>query len=112
MKKVPEEYEGRGKGDQKGWHFKLIKRTDDVALYRKTNAQGIVRYDLMVVMRYKVDRHIKERLVNRAGDEYLPSSRQWGSKGWTFFKESDALSKMGEVVERMKEKRCETERQD
>ena len=98
--KIPKEYKGRG--DQKGWQFTLIDRRDDIALYEKKNASGVSRYDLMLVSRYKADVYIKERLVAKEGAECLPSSGQWGSRGWTFFKKSDAVAKMNKLKKNKK----------
>ena len=100
MKLIPDTY--KGKGDQKQFTFTLIERRGEVATYKKVDDSGGCEYEVMVVQRHKVDREMRGVVVSRAGDEYLPSSASWGSKGWTFSKKGDAKNKMNGVIEMMK----------
>ena len=70
-----------------GFDFALLKRYGDIALLRKTKPR--LRFESLEVV--VIQRHntfeIKGKLI--PASEHLPSSGQWGVKGWTY---SDRLS--------------------
>ena len=99
MKTIPESYEGRGFGDQKGFSFKLVRRSVGVAVYSKTGHGG-TSYETVKVRTHKKDRTLNGIKIAAAGDEYLPSSTQWGVLGWTYATLDLALAKMAELEEK------------
>ena len=108
MKKIPHQYEGRGKGDQKGFSFSLIHKTGEMgrnrcarAVYSKRKGDWTT-YETVIVRKRKKDRCIGERVICMAGDEYLPSSAEWGLYGWTFPTLEEAMQKVETLKERLK----------
>lgn len=97
MKTIPEHYEGRG--DQKSYTFDLMMREGNTALYRKTNL-GVHEWEVMLVRTRTADRHIGGKLAFRKGEEFLPSSREFGQYGWHFNSSGEALAKFTEVRDR------------
>jgi hypothetical protein len=74
-----------------GWRFKLVERTAKAAIYSQSRHPDLPEggkasaYELVRI------RKRKERTFERAGvsvkveaGEYLPSTEEWGSQGWTF----------------------------
>ena len=81
MKKLPAVFRSGG------FDFKLLARDGDIALFRKTKPR--LRFESLEVV--IIQRHetfeIEGKLI--PAGEHLPSSEQWGIKGWTY---SDRLS--------------------
>ena len=81
MKKLPAVFRSGG------FDFKLLARDGDIALFRKTKPR--LRFESLEVV--IIQRHetfeIEGKLI--PAGEHLPSSEQWGVKGWTY---SDRLS--------------------
>ena len=70
-----------------GFSFKLLKRYGDIALLRKTKpGLGFESFEVVIIQRHQ-SFEIKGKLI--PAGEHLPSSGQWGVKGWTY---SDRLS--------------------
>ena len=94
---------GNGKGHQRdmkilpttfrsdGFYFELLKRDGDIALFRKTKLGfSFETFEVVLVQ------HHKERIIagkSIEGGEAMPSSEQWGSKGWTFSEKTSAKRK-------------------
>ena len=110
MKKIPHQYEGRGKGDQKGFSFSLIHKTDEMgknhcALWGKSKrTDPETTYEVTIIRKRSKDRCIGERVICRAGDEYLPSSAEWGRYGWTYATLEQAMNKIEELKGRNEER--------
>jgi hypothetical protein len=71
--------------------FKLLVRDGHIALLRKTKpGLAFETFEVVVVQ------HHKERIIagkSIEGGEAMPSSEQWGSKGWTFSDKTSAERK-------------------
>jgi hypothetical protein len=80
----------------------LIKRDGDVVLsVRRSRHSGrVVSYEVQVVRVHRRDMLMNGRLMSCAGDEYLPSSSEWGQYGWSFGRLQDAERKFQQVLER------------
>ena len=80
----------------------LIKRDGDVVLsVRRSRHSGrVVSYEVQVVRVHRRDMLMNGRLMSCAGDEYLPSSSEWGQYGWSFSSLQDAERKFQQVLER------------
>jgi hypothetical protein len=74
MKKLPAVFRSDG------FDFELLKRDGDIALFRKTKPGfSFETFEVVVVQ------HHKERMIagkSIEDGEAMPSSEQWGSKGW------------------------------
>ena len=82
-----------------GLERKLIKRNEKFCIYEYETGR---HWDVMVIQRVKNDwtRTFPNGAVveMKEGDEYLPSSNQWGQMGWTFMNLELALQKFNELV--------------
>lgn len=80
----------------------LIKRDGDVVLsVRRSRHSGrVVSYEVQLVRVHRRDMLMNGRLMSCAGDEYLPSSSEWGQYGWSFGRLQDAERKFQQVLER------------
>lgn len=63
-----------------GFCCRLMKRKGNAVLYCLTK-RGRMSYEVMKVMVQKNDDPFTKR---KAGEEFLPSTSQWGAYGWTF----------------------------
>ena len=97
MKQIPEKYEGRG--DQKGYTFTLVRSWGTVALYSKEK-HGDMTYEVVRVRKRKKDVYVGEKQIASTGDEYLPSSREWGVYGWTYNVIEKAMERIDELLKR------------
>ena len=74
-----------------GFDFQLLKRHGGIALFRKTKPGfSFETFEVVVVQ------HHKERIIagkSIEGGEAMPSSEQWGSKGWSFSDKTSAERK-------------------
>jgi hypothetical protein len=87
---LPDEWDGRA--DQKGWHFKVLKRIGDAVLVEKTHKEvSKPHYEVAVVKKNQL-RVIAG--VEIPAKESLPSSEQWGQSGWTYSELGEALDKV------------------
>lgn len=76
MKQIPESF----RKDQ--YDHELVDRVKDLAVYRKSK-DAFHQFELMKIRKHKKDRVIAGNTVSVAGDEYLPSTTEWGGYGWT-----------------------------
>lgn len=76
MKTIPQEY------SRKGFIYKLIERDGDYAIYSVNlkSTMTLVCYEACLVRKHKMD---NDFLNVKEGDEYLPSTGEWGRYGWT-----------------------------
>ena len=98
MKQLATEIKGRG--TQRGYTYHLKQRNELIALYSmlKTGASDV--YEVIKVRKRKKDVHIDGRLVAAEGDEYYPSSADWGLYGWSYSSLEDAEDKFNKLMER------------
>lgn len=87
----------KGRGSQKVFYFKLLKRHHEFALLEKT--KDLTEYEVVKIRAHKKDRYIKGRLVSQCGSEYLPGDEEWGRYGWSYRKIEDAEKKLSELEE-------------
>jgi hypothetical protein len=94
MKEIPSRFR------KNGFDFKLLMREGDIGLLRKTKV-GLKYESFEVVI---IQRHetfiIKGKLIPAA--EHLPSSEQWGVKGWTYSDRMSAERKFDELRDHIK----------
>jgi hypothetical protein len=92
-----------------GHIFSLINRDGDVCLYSRTDEEGCTTFEVVIAQRVASDREIDGKVVSQAGDEYYPSTNEWGRKGWTaitydhairIFKERVAKNNSGSAMVR------------
>lgn len=103
MKTIPEHFV------KNGFHYRLLKRTEVGAIYTQSTIE--VLPDDGKVCAYEVVRIRvrEERTVNAssnpgrpqsftiAGGEYLPSTNEWGTHGWTYSTLTQALLRLCEI---------------
>lgn len=82
----------------KGAKRKLLDRKHDVAMYA-VDGGGKPSYEVVVVRNRKSDVYIDGRKICSAGDEYLPSQREWGIYGFTHINLKDAISRMESMTQ-------------
>ena len=54
-------------------------------------------YEVICIRKHAVDRVTDGRLIFKEGDEYYPSSCEWGKAGWTYTNLADAARKFEEL---------------
>lgn len=69
-----------------GFTCRLMKREGQIVMYSLTKS-GRMSYEVMKVQTQKLDNSFTGR---KAGEEFLPSSSQWGTYGWTYNSLKDA----------------------
>jgi len=82
---LPTSFDGRG--GQKGFHFTLLDRQGDLALFKKHKQGHVSPFYELVVVQYQNEYEIGGRTVEAR--ECLPSSEQWGVYGWTLLTETE-----------------------
>lgn len=87
MKIIPEVFK------KDGYTKSLLSRSGDLAVY-KNSKDGFVGYELMRIRVRKKDRVLSGRTISVKGDEYLPSTNDWGSHGWSLRTLIDVDKKM------------------
>ena len=89
MKKLPAVFRSGG------FDFKLLARDGDIALFRKTKPRlRFESLEVVIIQRHETFK-IEGKLI--PAGEHLPSSEQWGSKGWTFSDKTSAERKAEEL---------------
>ena len=94
MRKIPETY---SKG---GFNYTLIERKDNVAIYEQRK-NAILQYEVVIIRKRKKD---NDFAGTKSGDEYLPSTCEWGKFGWTYVTIDKAREKMSKIILEMSEK--------
>lgn len=82
------------KFNKNGFEYELLCHHGDVAAIYLQKKNGVVRYEVWRLRKYKNDymEHIK------AGDIQPPSTCEWGMYGWTFMTEEAAREKYGQLI--------------
>ena len=64
-------------------HAGLADREAGVAIYELTHKGSgkVNNYEVVIIRQHKAD---NDFIKVKAGDEYLPSTSEWGQYGWTF----------------------------
>ena len=88
-----------------GDKFTLIKRKNDVVMYKRVDLETgkIVCYEVMIVQ------HVKESMIGDVkieGGEKLPSEAQWCMEGWTLMTYKRAKEKFDETIQKVKERKA------
>ncbi len=100
MTPLPTEFTGRA--DQRGYMFKQLKRTGDVALFEKHNPGHIpgaaISYEVVIVQK-RPERTFPNGEVYPA-HESMPSPEDWGVYGWSPYDLESALTKFNQIVDR------------
>lgn len=92
MKTIPEQY------TRNGFCHQLIRRKGNVAVY-KQEKDIYKAFEVVVIRTMKKDNALTGQMT---GDEYLPSSSDWGLFGWTYRSEDDANRKFEELIAKQK----------
>ncbi len=89
MKALPTEFKA------KGFNYRQISRDGNVAVFeQRWGRNGSVAYETVIVQSHN-GREIAGVYLPPA--EFMPSSSQWGIKGWTFRSRDEALSKAAQL---------------
>jgi hypothetical protein len=91
---LPITFEGRG--GQKGFHFTLLDRQGDLALFKKHKEGHVSPFYELVVVQYQNERVMAG--ITISARQSMPSSELWGSQGWTFLTEEDGRAAMAEKM--------------
>ena len=83
-----------------GFAFTMLDRIDDVAIFEK-RCDAVVSYEVVVVQKHP-ERNIMGRVIPPG--EGMPSTEQWGQKGWTLTTPERARLKLNEIVARERSK--------
>lgn len=78
-----------------GWNHVQIMRAGHACVYRRWRDGGKPHLEVILVTRTK-ETEFPPGVIRPAGERY-PSSEDWGSKGWTYNHESDAMKKFEEL---------------
>lgn len=76
-----------------GNDFLLIKRSGNIGLFKENKYNS---YEVIIIQSHN-GREIMGNVIPPA--EFAPSDESWGSKGWTYTIEADALKKFNELNE-------------
>lgn len=76
-----------------GKDFLLIKRSGNIGLFKENKYNS---YEVIIIQSHN-GREIMGNVIPPA--EFAPSDESWGSKGWTYTIEADALKKFDELCE-------------
>lgn len=95
MKILPQKF------TKKGYKHTLIKREDDVALYKRQTLENskIFHYEVVIITSHN-GTTIEGNYIEPG--ELYPSTSQWGDKGWTCTTLERAEEKFNEVKKRIK----------
>lgn len=96
----PIEKEFNGRGQQKCFYFKCLKRVGDIALYEKSSTDGVGKWWEVVVIRKQEasDNLIGGVVVHFEAKERYPSDEQFGVDGWCYSTLSAAEKKFSDMI--------------
>ena len=77
-----------------GDDFKQVKRTGNIAMFHR----GGNSYEVIKVQKHKCDMIINGKTMALAGEEYYPSTNQFGTDGWCFSSLEKAEEKFDRLV--------------
>ena len=78
----------------------LIERNGNVAIYEQRK-NDILYYETVIIRKRTAD---NDFVGTKDGDEYLPSSSEWGMYGWSYRDLEQAREKMSKIILEMSEK--------
>lgn len=99
MKKIDDSYV------HDGYQCQLVRREGKFALFKCTKGRGC-DYELLVIRTYKKDNSFTNTF---AGDEYRPSTSEWGRYGWsypTLEKAQEAMNKKLDEEDKLDKTAC------
>lgn len=79
MTPIPTEFEGTR--DQRGFKFKLLKRTGDICLFEKQKNRATT-YEVVILR--KVAEKTFPNGITTPAHESMPSPEEWGTSGWSY----------------------------
>lgn len=92
---MPSEFNGRG--SNRGWVFSLVRREGMVCMYRKDKNDfdgNMTYYEVVILRRRKGGVYvIGGKEVEFKASERYPSDEDFGTFGWCYVRECDALSR-------------------
>lgn len=94
IKPLNTEFEGRG--SQKGYSFRCLKREKNIAIYEKMAEDGDSYYELVIVKHHN-GLKFGDSIVPPS--EFYPSDNQFGLDGWCYRK--DQKEKMEEKFQKL-----------
>ena len=90
MRTIPQNYK------KDGFNFELIERNGNVAIYKQSKPDYVsVNYETVIIRKRKTD---NDFVGTKAGDEYLPSTSEWGMYGWSYRTLEQAREKMSKII--------------
>lgn len=99
MKQLPEKY------SKYGYNFKLLKRNDKVAIYSQSTHPDLPEdgkacdYEVIVIQRQKANTFKRgDTEIAVEAREMVPSTEEWGTKGWTLATKEAAYAKFDEIT--------------
>ena len=96
MREIPQQY------NKYGFTHTLIERDGNVAIYEQRKPTHTSSYyEVVIIRKRKTD---NDFAGTKAGDEYLPSTSEWGSYGWSYTSIESAREKMSKIILEMSEK--------
>lgn len=97
MKPLPEEFDGTR--DQRGYHFKMLKRQQNVAIFEKnkpsTNPKGKF-YEVIVVQQCPSKTWPDGRVTE--AHETMPSAEKWGVLGYSYATLEEVMKRFEDMV--------------
>ena len=88
MKTIPDKF---SKG---GFEYELIKRAANVAIYKQYSQGCLIGLEVVCIRKHKKS---YSRMNIIAGNEYLPSSSEWGLYGFSYMAFTDKQFKEGMI---------------
>jgi hypothetical protein len=95
MKLLPQKF------TKKGYKHLLVKREDNVAIYKRSSVENskIVHYEVIIITSHN-GTTIEGNYIEPG--ELYPSTSQWGEKGWTCLNLEKAEERFKEVKKKIK----------
>lgn len=75
MKKIPEKFK------KIGFNYELIKREGNVGMYKQLDGKQRIGIEVVVIRLHPKD---YARFKIKKGDEFYPSTGEWGKYGWSY----------------------------
>ena len=95
----PLEREFMGRGSQRGWKFREVKREGVYAMYEKFSEEGDVYWEVVRVLRKSGGNYVIGGVeVEFKPKEYYPSDERFGVDGWCYSCYEGAERRFRELV--------------
>ena len=82
-----------------GWHLRQEGRHGDLAIYRRwklyDGKEGAVHYEVIRIVHQQAR---ETATVSYQAKEVYPTSKSWGTRGWTFKTLPEAQAKMQSLI--------------